>query len=93
MGMNAGENTGLSLKPSSHCRATGILVARLSTGEVVVVLSLVVAVLSETSVNEDVSWGVTVQLHVFLTVALGRRDWSASRPGLPNPGTPAPVTY
>jgi hypothetical protein len=37
--------------------------------------------------------GVDVHIHVFLTSALGVREWSASRPGRFNPGESAASTH
>ena len=59
--------------------------------EVVAVLREVVTVHSETSTKADVLWRVNIHLQAFLTVALCRRNWSASRPGLPNPGNRPPL--
>jgi hypothetical protein len=37
--------------------------------------------------------GVDVQIHIFLTSALVRGEWTASRPGRFTPGERAPGTY
>jgi hypothetical protein len=37
--------------------------------------------------------GVDVYIHIFLTSALGRGEWSASRPGRFTPGERAPGTH
>jgi hypothetical protein len=37
--------------------------------------------------------GVDVQIHIFLTSALGLGEWSASRPGRFTPGESAHGTY
>jgi hypothetical protein len=38
-------------------------------------------------------WGVEVQLHAFLTLALNGGEWSASRPGRFTPRERAPGTH
>jgi len=44
-----------------------------------------------TPCHEDV-WGVEVQFHAFLTLALDGGEWSASHPGHSNPRKRAPGT-
>jgi hypothetical protein len=38
-------------------------------------------------------WGVDVQIHIFLTLALVGGEWSASRPGRFTPGEKAHCTH